>query len=84
MRVDCGGFGDEQCTRGTSPLSVILDTKVTMDVVLVRAKPGHWTEDDAILEIHTTNADWLKEFRYGRHSESGVGAEGVQSGQGVR
>ena len=71
MRVNWSGFGDEQCTGGTSPLGIVLDGKVTVDVVLVGPEPGHWTEDDTVLEVHTTDTDRLKEFRHGRHSDNG-------------
>lgn len=72
MRVDWGGFGYEQCTRGTGPLSVILKSKVTVDVFFISPNPCHWTENDSMLEVHTTDADRLKEFRH-RHSEVGAG-----------
>ena len=69
VRVNRGGFGNEQCTRGSSPLSIILNAKVTVNVVFVGPNPCHWTENDAILEAHAADADGLKEFRH-VHSES--------------
>lgn len=69
MGVDNGAFGDEQSTRGARPLSIILMGKVSVNVVLVRPAPRHRTENDAMLEVHTTNADRLKEFRHYRHLE---------------
>ena len=70
MGVNRGGFGDEQCTRSTSPLSVIFETKVTMDVLFVRSKPCHWTEDDTMLEVHAADANRLKKFGRGHLDES--------------
>ena len=67
--MDSGGFGDEQSTRSACPLSIILKGKISMDVLLVRPIPRHRTEDDAMFEVHTTNADRLKEFRCRRHVE---------------
>ena len=67
--VDNGAFGDEQSTRGTGPLSIILKGKVTMNVALVRPKPRHRTENDPILEVHATDTNRLEEFRHG-HFES--------------
>ena len=69
VRVDCGGFGDEQGTRGAGPLGVILKGESPMDVIFVCPEPCHWTENDTVLEVHATNTDRLKEFRRG-HSES--------------
>ena len=76
MRVNRGGFGDEQSTRGAGSLSIILESKVTMNVVFVCPEPRHRTENDTMLEVHTTDTDRSKEFRQG-HFESGGG--GVKS-----
>ena len=67
--VDSGSLGKEQGTRGASPLGVILNGKVPMNMVLVRPKPRQRTEGDTVLEVHTTDANRLKEFRR-RHSRS--------------
>ena len=79
MRVNRGGFGDEQCTGGAGSLSIIFKSKVTMDVVLICPKPCHWAENDSMLEVHTTDTNRLKEFRQG-HLESG----GCRRSVGVR
>ena len=39
MGVDGGSLGKEQSARGASPLGIILDGKVPMNVVLIRPKP---------------------------------------------
>jgi len=52
LRVYWSCFGDEQCTRGAGPLSIILESKVTMNMALVCAKPCHWTQDYTMLEVH--------------------------------
>ena len=69
MRVNHGGFGDEQSTRSASPLNVVFETKVAMDVLFVGPKPRHRTENNTILKVHTTNADRLEEFRHCGHFE---------------
>ena len=71
MRMNRGGFGDEQCARGASPLSIIFKGKIAVNMVLVSPKSRHWTENDPMLEVHATDTDRLKEFRDG-HFEGGV------------
>jgi hypothetical protein len=80
MRVNCGGFGDEQGARFTSTLGIIFYSKVTMNVVFVCPNPGHGTENDTMLEVHVTDANRLKEFRHGHCDESG----GCRRSAGVR
>ena len=61
--VDGGSLGEEQSTRGTGSLSIILESKVPMNVVLVSPNPRQRTEGDTMLEVHTTDTDRLKKFR---------------------
>ena len=79
MRVDGGSFGDEQSTRGTRPLSVILESEIAVNVILVRPKPCHWTKNDTMLEVHPTDANRLEEFRQG-HLERGGRREAAAEG----
>ena len=69
MWVDSGSLGEEQSAGGASSLSIILNGKVPMNVVLVRPKPRQRTEGDTMLEVHTTDANRLKEFRR-RHAKN--------------
>ena len=80
MRVDGSSFGDEQSTRGTRPLSVILESEVAVNVILVRPKPCHWTKNDTMLEVHPTDANRLEEFRQG-HLERGGCREAAAEGK---
>ena len=82
MRVNYSGFGDEQSTRSTSPLSVVFETKVAVGVLLVRPKPRHGTENSTMLKLHTANADRLEKFRDG-HRESSR-CEKVVGGKGLK
>jgi len=73
MGVDSGSLGDKQSARGASPLSIILKGKVSMNVILVRPKPRHRTENDTMLEVHTTDTDRLKELGHGHCENSARG-----------
>ena len=63
MGVDGGSLGDEQSTRDASPLGIILEGKVSMDVFFVRPEPCHRAENDTMLEIHTADTNRLEELR---------------------
>lgn len=63
MGVDRSSLCHEQSTRGTGPLGIILQGKVPVNVGLVCSKPGQWTEDNTMLEVHTTDPNRLEEFR---------------------
>lgn len=69
MGVDGGSLCDEQSTRDASPLGIILKGKVSMNVILIRPKPCHRTENDTMLEVHATDTNRLKESRR-RHFET--------------
>ena len=51
-------------------MSVVFEAKVAVNVLLVRPKPRHRTENYTMLKVHTTNADRLEEFRHCGHLES--------------
>jgi hypothetical protein len=65
------GFGDEQCARVASPLSITLEVEVTMNVMFARPMPCHRTENDTVLGVHATDANRLEEFGRGHSDESG-------------
>ena len=72
-----GSLGDEQSTGSAGPLGIILEGKVPVNVDLIRPKPCQRAEDDTVLEIHTADANRLKELRR-RHFRSSR-CRGVES-----
>ena len=81
MGVDDGSFGDEQSTRSAGALVIILEAKISVGVFLVRPEPRHRTENDTMLEVHTTDTDGLEELRCHRHLKISRCEEVVDTGK---
>ena len=66
-------FADEQRTRLTSTLTVIFNSKVTMNVMDIGAITGEGCKDHSMVEGHLANLDGLEEFARRHYFVDGVG-----------
>jgi len=62
-RVDGGGLGYQEGSRGRRTLCVVLHTKVGMDMILGGSRAGERRKDDAVREGHSTDFERGEESR---------------------
>ena len=65
-RRDEGGLGEHQSTGHTGALSIVLDSKIGVLMLVVGAEAGERCESDPLLKLERTELEGLEELG-GRH-----------------